>query len=160
VSIISVKLNNLPHRSPARLRAPGCCLYPFRIEAWVVLPDHLRCIWTLPPGDGGFAVRWRLIKLLFCKELPREERLSAVRHRRKERGIRQRRYWEHTLRDEQDFQAHVDYVHINPVKHGLVERAADWPYSTFHRYVKAGILPDPPRRRVLSLYGWGTRIRT
>lgn len=115
-------------------------LYPFRIEAWVVLPDHLHCVWTLPPGDGDFAVRWRLIKLLFCKELPRDERLSAVRRRRNERGIWQRRYWEHTLRDEKDFQAHVDYVHINPVKHGLVERAADWPYSTFHRYVKAGVL--------------------
>lgn len=115
-------------------------LYSFRIEAWVVLPDHLHCVWTLPPGDGDFAVRWRLIKLLFCKELPHEERLSAMRRRRKERGIWQRRYWEHTLRDEKDFQAHVDYVHINPVTHGLVERAADWPYSTFHRHVKAGIL--------------------
>ena len=115
--------------------------YPFRIEAWVVLPDHLHCIWTLPPRDGDFAVRWRLIKLLFCKGLPREERLSAVRRGRKERGIWQRRYWEHTLRDEKDFQAHADYVHINPVRHGLVKRAADWPYSTFHRYVKTGILP-------------------
>lgn len=115
-------------------------LYPFRTEAWVVLPDHLHCVWTLPPGDSDFAVRWRLIKLLFCKELPQEERLSAVRHRRNERGIWQRRYWEHTLRDEKDFQAHVDYVHINPVKHGLAKKAADWPYSTFHRYVRAGIL--------------------
>lgn len=115
-------------------------LYPFRIEAWVVLPDHLHCVWTLPPGDGDFAVRWRLIKLLFSKGLPREERLSAVRQRRNERGIWQRRYWEHTLRDEKDFQAHVDYVHINPVKHGLVKRVADWPYSTFHRYVKTGVL--------------------
>ena len=77
-------------------------LYPFRIEAWVVLPDHLHCVWTLPPGDADFAVRWRLIKLLFCKKLPREERLSAVRRRRNERGIWQRRYWEHTLRDERD----------------------------------------------------------
>ncbi len=116
--------------------------HPFSsIEAWVVLPDHLHCVWTLPPGDGDFAVRWRLIKLLFCKKLPREERLSAVRRGRKERGIWQRRYWEHTLRDENDFQAHVDYVHIYPAKHGLVKRTADWPYSTFQRYVKAGILP-------------------
>lgn len=115
-------------------------LYPFHIEAWVVLPDHLHCVWTLPPGDGDFAVRWRLIKLLFCKELPREERLSAMRRRRKERGIWQRRYWAHTLRDVKDFQAHIDYVHINPVKHGLVKKAVDWPYSTFHRYVKAEIL--------------------
>lgn len=116
-------------------------LYPFRIDAWVVLPDHMHCVWTLPPGDADFALRWRLIKLLFAKALPPTERLSLVRRHRKERGIWQRRYWEHTLRDEADFRAHVDYVHINPVKHGLAARVSDWPYSTFHRYVQAGTLP-------------------
>lgn len=116
-------------------------LYPFAIDAWVVLPEHLHYVWTLAPGEADFALRWRLIKLLFSKGLPQTERLSELRRRRNERGIWQRRYWEHTLRDEADFGAHVDYVHINPMKHGLVERVADWPYSTFHRYVQAGALP-------------------
>ncbi len=116
-------------------------LYPFAINAWVVLPDHLHCIWTLPPNDADFAVRWRLIKLLFCKSLPKTERLSRVRKRRAERGLWQRRYCEHTLQDEADFAAHVDYVHINPVKHGWVKRASDWPYSTLHRYIERGVLP-------------------
>lgn len=88
--------------------------YPFEIVAWVVLPDHLHCIWTLPDGDADFATRWRLIKLLFCKGLPKTERLSAVRRRNAERGIWQRRYWEHTIRDGRDFSAHVDYIHFNP----------------------------------------------
>ncbi len=115
-------------------------LHPFHIDAWVVLPDHLHCVWTLPPGDADFALRWRLIKLLFSKGLARTEWLSSARRRRKERGIWQRRYWEHTLRDAADFNAHVDYVHINPLKHGLVAAVPAWPYSTFHRYVQAGVL--------------------
>lgn len=116
-------------------------LYPFKIVAWVVLPDHLHCVWTLPPDDADYATRWRLIKLLFAKGLPKQERLSAVRKRRKERGVWHRRYWEHTIRDERDLVNHVDYVHWNPVKHGLVLRVADWPYSTFHRYVRRGLYP-------------------
>ncbi len=116
-------------------------LYPFKIVAWVVLPDHLHCVWTLPPGDADYATRWRLIKLLFAKGLPKQERLSAVRKRRKERGVWHRRYWEHTIRDERDLANHVDYVHWNPMKHGLVPRVADWPYSTFHRYVRSGLYP-------------------
>jgi putative transposase len=115
--------------------------HPFHIHAWVVLPEHLHCIIELPPGDFDFATRWRLIKSDFSKALPRAERLSAVRLRRGERGIWQRRYWEHLVRDERDYRAHMDYVHINPLKHGLVERVADWPYSTFHRLVAAGIYP-------------------
>ncbi|NCA83856.1 MAG: transposase [Opitutae bacterium] len=115
--------------------------YPFAIDAWVVLPDHLHCVWSLPPGDAGYPTRWRLIKLLFVKALPKTERLSAVRQRRGERGIWQRRYWEHTIRDEEDYRRHVEYVHFNPVRHGLVTRVGDWPYSTFHREVAAGRLP-------------------
>ena len=78
----------------------------------------------------------------FSKALPRSERLSKVRKQRGERGIWQRRYWEHLVRDEADFQAHIDYVHINPVKHGLVSCVRDWPYSTFHRYVRQGVYPQ------------------
>ena len=115
--------------------------HPFRIHGWVVLPDHLHCVIELPPGDADFATRWRLIKMGFSKASPRHERISKVRSARGERGIWQRRYWEHLIRDEADFQAHMDYVHINPLKHGLVECVADWPYSTFHRLVVAGVYP-------------------
>jgi putative transposase len=95
----------------------------------------------LPPDDADFAKRWRLIKIGFSKEMPLTERLSAVRTHRGERGIWQRRYWEHLIRDEADYRAHIDYVHINPVKHGLIKNMADWPYSTFHRLVAVGIYP-------------------
>ena len=116
--------------------------HPFRIHGWVVLPDHLHCVIELPPGDADFAMRWRLIKMGFSKALPKLERLSAVRLRRGERGIWQRRYWEHLIQDEADYRAHMDYVHINPVKHGLAERVVDWPYSTFHRWVAQGVYPS------------------
>ena len=115
---------------------------PFHIDAWVVLPDHTHCVWTLPPGDGDYSSRWKAIKIAFAKTLPRIERLSAVQERKGERGIWQRRFWEHTIRDDRDYAAHVDYVHINPYKHGLVQRVADWPYSSFHRYVAEGIYPS------------------
>jgi putative transposase len=115
--------------------------HPFRIHGWVVLPEHLHCVIELPASDADFATRWRLIKMDFSKALPRTERMSAVRTRRGERGIWQRRYWEHLIRDERDYRAHMDYVHINPLKHGLVERVAEWPYSTFHRLVVQGIYP-------------------
>ena len=112
--------------------------YPFHIHSWVVLPDHLHCVIELPPGDADFATRWRLIKMGFSKALPHGEERSTSRIRRGERGIWQRRFWEHLIRDEADFHAHMDYVHINPLKHGLVERVADWPYSTFHALVAEG----------------------
>ena len=115
--------------------------YPFRVHGWVVLPDHLHCVIELPVDDADFAGRWRLVKAGFSRAVPRNEFISTVRRRRGERGIWQRRYWEHLIRDEADFRAHMDYVHINPVKHGLVERVADWPYSTFHRLVEKGVYP-------------------
>lgn len=115
--------------------------YPFEIDAWVVLPEHLHCVLTLPPGDSDFSVRWRLIKSGFSRALPKTERLSAVRQAAGERGIWQRHFWEHLIRDELDYQRHVDYVHVNPLKHRLVSRVVDWPYSTFHRDVAAGIYP-------------------
>ena len=115
--------------------------HPFRIHGWVVLPEHMHCVIELPPGDADFATRWRLIKMDFSKALPKTEALSKVRAARGERGIWQRRYWEHLIRDDADMQAHMDYVHFNPVKHGLVRRVADWPISTFHELVKQGIYP-------------------
>jgi len=116
--------------------------HPFKIHAWVVLPDHLHCVIELPKDDMDFPVRWRLIKMGFSKSLPRDERLSEVRRRRGERGIWQRRYWEHLIRDDADYLAHMNYVHVNPLKHGLVDRVLDWPFSTFHGLVKAGVYPS------------------
>jgi putative transposase len=92
---------------------------PFRIDAWVVLPDHMHRLWTLPGGDADFPGRWRAIKIAFSKALPIGEQRSSVMTNRGERGIWQRRYWEHTISDERDFAAHLDYTHFNPVKHGL-----------------------------------------
>jgi len=115
---------------------------PFTIDAIVVLPDHLHAIWTLPEGDSDFSSRWWLIKSAFSRSLPNNERISASRAAKGERGIWQRRYWEHTIRDENDFARHVDYIHINPVKHGLVKRVRDWPYSSFHNLVKLAVYPE------------------
>jgi putative transposase len=114
---------------------------PFHIDAWVVLPEHLHCVWTLPEGDSDYSGRWRDIKAVFSRSLPKTEYLSPVRKRKGERGIWQRRFWEHTIRNEADYWNHVNYVHLNPVKHGLVKHVRDWPYSSFHRAVKAGIYP-------------------
>ena len=114
---------------------------PFTIDAWVVLPDHLHAVWTLPPGDEDFSTRWRLIKTFFVRGLPPTERLSHVRREAGERGIWQRRFWEHAIRDDADYAAHVDYAHFNPVKHGLVAAPADWPYSTFGICVERGLYP-------------------
>ena len=114
---------------------------PFHIDAWAVLPDHMHCVWTLPPGDDDFSNRWKSIKIRFVQAIPRTERRSSVRIAKGERGIWQRRFWEHVIRDEADYEHHLNYVHWNPVKHGLVKKVADWPFSTFHRYVQAGILP-------------------
>jgi putative transposase len=116
--------------------------HPFAIDALVVLPDHLHAVWTLPEGDGDFATRWRLIKSDFSRSLPIGEPISRSRVAKGERGIWQRRYWEHAIRDENDFARHIDYVHINPVKHGLVPRVRDWPYSSFHRMVQLGVYPE------------------
>jgi REP-associated tyrosine transposase len=116
--------------------------HPFTIDAVVVLPDHLHTIWSLPEGDCDFALRWRLIKSVFSRELPRGEPIPESRSNKGERGIWQRRYWEHTLRDERDLERHVDYIHFNPVKHGHVSQVKDWPYSSFHRMVRLGICPE------------------
>jgi putative transposase len=113
---------------------------PFRIDAWVVLPDHMHCLWTLPEGDSDFPERWRGIKAAFSRTVP-DPRRSAVKSRKGERGIWQRGYWEHTIRDDGDYAAHMDYIHFNPVKHGLVESPGDWLYSSLRRCIAAGLYP-------------------
>ena len=101
--------------------------HPFRIDAIAVLPDHLHAVWTLPGGDADYSTRWRLIKSRFTRGY-----VSTG-------AIWQNRFWEHVIRDERDLAAHIDYIHFNPVKHGLVQRAADWPHSSFHRYAASGV---------------------
>lgn len=120
--------------------------YPFTIDAWVLLPEHIHCLWTLPDGDADFSRRWGLIKAGFSKamreSLSSDGSSSPSRKRHREASIWQRRFWEHQIRNHNDFRAHMDYIHFNPVKHGLVKQATDWPYSTFHRYVAQGVYPD------------------
>jgi putative transposase len=115
---------------------------PFHIDAWAVLPDHMHCVWTLPEGDADFPGRWHAIKTTFSKVLPVTEARTDVMIRRGERGMWQRRYWEHTIRDGRDYAAHLDYTHFNPVKHGLVEHPRDWPFSSFRRCVACGLYPS------------------
>ena len=111
----------------------------FEILGFVVLPDHLHAVWRLPAGDADYSNRWRRIKTRFSRTIPKGEAVSESRQSKGERGIWQRRFWEHTIRDENDLRQHLDYVHYNPVKHGYVSRVADWPHSTFHGWVRKGI---------------------
>ena len=117
--------------------------HPYEIDAIVVLPDHLHCICTLPPGDGDYATRWRLIKTWFTKHCNPELRGTPDRSRtaKGEQALWQHRYWEHTLRNDADFASHTDYIHYNPIKHGHASSAIAWPYSSFHRYVESGAYP-------------------
>lgn len=119
---------------------------PFSIDAWVLLPDHLHCIWTLPEGDADFSTRWMMIKRavsIACGErYHRTDWMTASKNKHRESTIWQRRFWEHQIRNEDDFARHADYIHFNPVKHGYVQTVAEWPYSTFHRYVRDGIRPS------------------
>ena len=114
---------------------------PFATNAICILPDHLHAIWTLPPDDADFASRWSQIKSGFSRQLPAAQLRSSSQMRRRKTGIWQRRFWEHAIRDDADFERHVDYIHFSPVKHGYVTRVRDWPYSSFHRYVKNDSLP-------------------
>ena len=114
------------------LRAAIACAKrkrPFQINSWVVLPEHMHCIWTLPEGDSDYSGRWREIKKSFTRALAQSQ-------------IWQPRFWEHTIRNDEDYRRHIDYVYINPVKHRLVGRVSDWPYSTFHRDVRQGLYPE------------------
>jgi|SRR5436309_3163557 len=114
---------------------------PFSIDAIVVLPDHLHAILTLPEGDADFTGRWRRIKGHFSTVLLNAG-IPVNRHSNSELALWQRRYWEHTIRTEHDFLRHVDYIHYNPVKHGLVTRVREWACSSFHLYVRRGLLPE------------------
>ena len=106
---------------------------PFAIDAWVVLPEHMHCLWTLPEGDSDYSGRWRAIKKAFSRALP------GIANARGERDIWQKRFWEHTIRDERDYRAHLDYIHFNPVKHGHAQHPAEWPYSSFRKCVERGL---------------------
>lgn len=132
--------------------------WPFRIDGIVLLPDHLHAIWSLPRGDDDYKTRWAFIKKEFTKRWlaagGSEQVISPARRARRRRGVWQPRYWEHVIEDEDDFESHLDYIHYNPVKHGLVESPRDWPYSSFHRWVRRGAYdPDWGRgnRRALLL---------
>lgn len=130
------------------LRAAICTArhrYPFEIDAWVLLPDHLHCIWTLPADDGDIALRWSMIKRLTTQGLRTvglEFPVNASGRTRREGGLWQRRFWEHRIRDDRDLRRHFDYLHWNPVKHGYVETVVEWPWSSFHRWVRAGMYPQ------------------
>ena len=115
---------------------------PFQIDGWVLMPDHMHTIWTLPPGDADFPGRWRRIKAHVTRQCGgRYRQPDRMTDRRAGKGhgtLWQHRYWEHLIRDEKDLRHHLDYVHANALKHGLVQHVADWPWSTFHRYVRDG----------------------
>jgi len=112
--------------------------HPFKIDAMVVMPDHLHAIFTLPLDDNDYANRWMLIKSSFSRHIPKGEQINPSRASKRERGLWQRRYWEHLIRDDKDYNAHVNYIHYNPVKHGYVQQAVKWPHSSIHRYIKKG----------------------
>jgi putative transposase len=113
---------------------------PFETVAICILPDHIHALWQLPNGDADYAARWNLFKSSFSSGIPTAKTRSKSKALKREKGVWQRRYWEHAIRDDADFERHVNYVHYNPVKHGLVTRVADWPFSSFHRYVAQGML--------------------
>lgn len=116
---------------------------PFENIAWVLLPDHLHTIWQLPENHADYSTRWSAIKRLVTQQCGTlaPPPTSTSRQLRREGTLWQRRFWEHLIRDENDLERHIDYIHYNPVKHGYVAKVGDWPYSTFHRYVRAGIYP-------------------
>jgi putative transposase len=119
--------------------------WPCSIRAIVLLPDHLHAIWSLPPGDSNYSTRWAWIKKEFTKRWLAtgavESEISEARQREGRRGVWQPRFWEHSIRDEDDYERHFDYIHYNPVKHGYVRCPYEWPHSSFHRWVKADVYP-------------------
>ena len=120
--------------------------WSFHIDAMVMLPDHLHAIWTLPSGDKEYSKRWGWIKKEFTKRYLAAGHsgglISLDSQKQRRKGIWQERFWEHTIQDEDDFEKHFDYIHYNPIKHNLVENAVDWPWSSFHRWVKKGVYPE------------------
>jgi len=122
--------------------------HPFDMVAFVVLPEHLHCIWRLPLGDNDYPTRWSLIKAGFSRSVPVDEHIRSSRIHKRERGIWQRRYWEHQIRDDEDMQRHIDYIHYNPVKHGHANLPIEWPHSSLHWYIRCEKLPKT----------WGTGV--
>lgn len=132
---------------------------PFSIDGWVLLPDHLHCIWTLPDQDVDFSRRWSMIKRLATQKLRglslvRTAHPTESRSKRREGSIWQRRFWEHQIRDERDLCHHLDYCYWNPVKHGLVQEVRLWPYSTFHRDVRRGLYPESWGSQIIERKEW------
>ncbi len=129
--------------------------HPFEIEAIVIMPNHLHALWQLPENDADFSTRWNLIKGGFSRALSSTELISKSREKKGERGIWQRRFWEHLIRDDKDYERHVDYIHFNPVKHGFVKRPVDWEYSSIHRYIQQGVVASDwaVRDKVMGEYG-------
>jgi putative transposase len=115
--------------------------HPFESVAICILLDHLHALWQLPDRDADYASRWSLFKSAFSRGLPAAPQRSASKIAKREKGVWQRRYWEHAIRDESDLDRHIEYIHYNPVKHELVTWVVDWPHSSFHRYVEEGLLP-------------------
>ncbi len=118
--------------------------HAFKIDAFVLLPDHLHCIWTLPQNDHDFSTRWRLVKSYFTRKCHKRFKQTPFESRKnkKEQALWQRRFWEHLIRDEDDMVNHVEYIHYNPVKHGLVNAPKEWEFSSFHRFVREGTYQD------------------
>ncbi len=141
---IADRRSSLPVDRIDALRSAVACVkrrHPFSIDAFVVRSDHLHAVWTLRSGDSDFSKRWALIKTGFSRAVPAEESVSARRLRKGERGLWQRRFREHLIRDDDDLARHVDDVHFNPVEHRHARRASEWPYSSIHRYIRSGWLP-------------------
>jgi len=130
-----------PGPSSGRLSST-CGRVPFTLDAICLLQEHIHCIWTLPEQDSDYSLRWKEIKRHFTRgylaRVGPGEILSTSRQARGEAAIWQRRFWEHSIRSDQDLNRHIDYLHYNPVRHGLVKRPVDWPWSSFHRFVKMG----------------------
>jgi len=139
-TVVTANRNPLLIENIDRLRAAfKTCInrHPFEVEAIVVLPDHLHTIWKLPEGDVDFSKRWMVIKRCFSSGLP-TVKISKSKTNKREKGIWQRRFWEHYIRDENDWRNHMDYIHFNPVKHGYVDCPKDWPHSSFQQAVDKG----------------------
>ncbi|QDC08470.1 transposase [Oceanicola sp. D3] len=127
---------------------------PFRSDAIVILPDHIHAVWTLPEGDSDYSERWRRIKGRFTHWIGQKRARSLSKEIKREAGIWQRRFWEHTIRNEEDYSRHLAYCWGNPVKHGLVERATDWKLSSIHRDIRLGrVDPEWSGRVELGDYG-------
>jgi putative transposase len=142
---LSDRSSNLLVREIDRLRSAYAAVknkYPFETVAICVLPEHLHALWSLPAGDADFSLRWNLIKRNFSSGLAVRADRSSSKIARREKGIWQRRFWEHAIRNDADLEKHVDYIHFNPVKHRHVGRTKDWEYSSFHRMVRLGVYPE------------------